>query len=54
MLRGLQAKDARLREAALTYLRIQLQLGALPQGSPQLQDVQEWVERELQAPGLRW
>ena len=51
---GLGAKDGRLREAAATYLRCQMQLGSLPAGSAQLQDVQDWVERELEAPALKW
>lgn len=54
VLGGLGAKDGRLREAAATYLRCQLQLGSLPVGSAQLQDVQDWVERELEAPSLKW
>lgn len=54
VVRSAQAKDTRLREAALAYLRIQLQLGSLAPGSPLLQDVQEWVERELGAPALKW
>ena len=53
VLRG-SARDLRLREAALTYLRIQLQLGTLPPGSQQLQDVLEWVDRELEQPGFKW
>lgn len=53
-MRGLTAKDPRLREAAMTYLRCQLQLGGLPPGSQLLGDLQGWVERELAAPGLRW
>lgn len=54
VLGGLGAKDGRLREAAATYLRCQLQLGSLPVGSAELQDVQDWVERELEAPSLKW
>lgn len=54
VLGGLGAKDGRLREAAATYLRCQLQLGSLPAGSAELQDVQDWVERELEAPALKW
>lgn len=53
-MRGAVAKDPRLRDAAMTYLRIQLQLGGLPAGSQLLADVQDWVERELRAPSLRW
>ncbi|KAL4857208.1 Serine/threonine-protein kinase ATM [Chlorella vulgaris] len=47
-------RDARLREAAVTYLRIQLQLGTLPRGSAHLQDVQDWVDRELGLPAFKW
>jgi hypothetical protein len=53
VLRG-SARDLRLREAALTYLRIQLQLGTLPRGSQQLQDVVDWADRELEQPGFKW
>ena len=54
VLRGLGGRDTRLRDASLAYLRCQLALGALPRGSQLLQDLQDWVERELQQPSFKW
>ncbi|KAL4452130.1 hypothetical protein ABPG75_007792 [Micractinium tetrahymenae] len=53
VLRG-AARDPRLRDPAVTYLRIQLQLGTLQRDVGQLQDVQDWLWREMEHPGFKW
>ena len=48
-------RDPKLREAAVSYLRILLQLGALQLRPSWLADVKEWLQREVgQAGGYRW
>ncbi|PSC71129.1 serine threonine-kinase ATM isoform X1 [Micractinium conductrix] len=53
VLRG-GARDPRLRDAAVAYLRLQLQLGTLAKEQGKLQDVVDWVEREVEQPGFKW
>lgn len=53
LLRG-GGRDPRLRDAVLAYLRTQLALGTLRGSWRQLDDVREWVERELSQPGFKW
>ena len=49
------ARDGRLREALVVYLRAQLLLGGLEEGAPgTLADVRALLEHSLQQPGFRW